>query len=288
MPRFDESDMEIVVTTNRVTADGNAYVLPNGNTMPMLGLGLWQVPNGPECVRAVRWALDLGYRHIDTAQAYGNEESVGKALKESGIDRDDVFITTKFNPGNPDPVQAAEASLRLLGVGSVDLYLVHWPQGGPTWAWPGMERAHELGHARSIGISNFNTDELHAVISTANILPMIDQVHFNPTTYRRGLMDACLKQRVTLEAYSPLGTGRLLTDPTVTAIAARIAKTPSQVLLRWCVQHQVAVVSKSMHRERLEENMKIFDFALSAQDMTSLDELDQTDGTNEALERQWW
>src|SRR4030088_736666 len=137
------------MTTSPVTPDGQARALGDGHQMPMLGLGVGQVPNGPECVRAVRWALELGYRHIDTAQAYGNEESVGQALRQSGVPRDEVYITTKFMPGRQDPAAEAEQSIRRLGVDYVDLYLVHWPRGGSTWAWPGMERALELGHTRS-------------------------------------------------------------------------------------------------------------------------------------------
>src|ERR1700736_6643706 len=147
------------MTVSQTTADGRARVLADGNQMPMLGLGIWQVPNGPASVNAVRWALEVGYRHIDTAQAYGNEESVGKALRDSGVPRPEVFITTKFFPGRKDPVAEAEHSLRRLGVEHVDLYIVHWPQGGPTRAWPGMERARELGYTRSIGVSNFNVAE---------------------------------------------------------------------------------------------------------------------------------
>src|ERR1700722_4018444 len=144
------------MTSGAVTADGRACVLADRSQMPILGLGVCQAPNGAERVNAVRWALDLGYRHIDTAQAYGNEESVGRALRDSGVPRDEVFITTNFYPGSKDPVAEAEHSLKRLGVDQVDLYLVHWPKGGPLWAWPGMQRAHELGYARSIGISNFN------------------------------------------------------------------------------------------------------------------------------------
>src|ERR1700719_5160786 len=152
------------MTTSPVSPDGQVRALADGNRMPMLGLGVWQVPNGPECVNAVRWALELGYRHIDTAQAYGNEESVGRGLRESGVPRDEVFITTKFFPGRRDPAREAERSLERLGVEQVDLYLVHWPQGGPTWAWPGMERAREQGLARSIGVSNFGVAALDAVL----------------------------------------------------------------------------------------------------------------------------
>jgi 2,5-diketo-D-gluconate reductase A len=254
----------------------------------MLGLGVWQVPNGAETVNAVRWALDLGYRHIDTAQAYGNEESVGRSLRDSGVPRDQVFITTKFYPGRKDPVAEARQSLRRLGVDQVDLYLVHWPQGGPVWAWPGMERARELGFARSIGVSNFGARELDEVITAGTIPPAVDQVQFSSLNYRRGLLDACRRQNVALEAYSPLGTGRHLTNATVNRVAQRVGRTPAQVLLRWCLQHDVPVISKSTHRERIRENAQIFDFTLSDQDMAELDALDQTKGTDRALERPWW
>jgi 2,5-diketo-D-gluconate reductase A len=254
----------------------------------MLGLGVWQVPNGAECVNAVRWALDLGYRHIDTAQAYGNEESVGKALRDSRMPRDQVFIATKFYPRRKDPVAEAQQSLRRLGVDQVDLYLVHWPQGGPLWAWPGMERARELGYARSIGISNFSARELEEVIASGTIPPTVNQVQFSSLRYRRALLDACRRRSVALEAYSPLGTGRHLSNETVYRVAQRVGRTPAQVLLRWCLQHDLPVIPKSTHRERIHENAEIFDFALSNEDMAQLDPLDQTNGTDRALERKWW
>jgi 2,5-diketo-D-gluconate reductase A len=239
-------------------------------------------------VNAVRWALELGYRHIDTAQAYGNEESVGKALRESGLPRDAVFITTKFYPGNRDPVTALEHSLRRLRVDHVDLYLIHWPAGGPTWAWPGMERAHQAGAAVSIGVSNFGAGELEQVIAAGTARPAVNQVEFNPVHYRRGLLDASLKHNVAVEAYSPLGTGRHLSHKAVRRVADHAGRTPAQVLLRWCLQHGVPVIPKSTHRERIEENAQIFDFALSDGDMAALDALDTTGGTDRALEHQWW
>ncbi len=271
-----------------VTADGRVRVLADGNQMPMLGLGVWQVPNGPECVKAVRWALEIGYRHIDTAQAYGNEESVGQALRDSGVPREEVFITTKFYPANSDPAREAEQSLRRLGVGQIDLYIVHWPKGGPTWAWPGMERARELGHARSIGVSNFDVGELEQVMQAASVTPAVDQLQFSPFKYRRALLAACRQRGVALEAYSPLGTGRHLANETVNRLALRRGRTPAQVLLRWCVQHELPVIPKSTHRERIEENAQIFDFALTTEEMAELDALDETDGTDRALERKWW
>jgi diketogulonate reductase-like aldo/keto reductase len=276
------------MTVSAVTADGRARVLADGNQMPMLGLGVWQVPNGVACVNAVRWALDLGYRHIDTAQAYGNEESVGKALRDSGVPRDDVFITTKFFPARTDPVAEAGQSLRQLGVDQVDLYLVHWPQGGATWAWPGMERARELGFARSIGVSNFSASELAEVTAAGSIPPAVNQVQFSSLQYRRALLNACQQRNVALEAYSPLGTGRNLSNETVNRVAQRAGRTPAQVLLRWCLQHDIPVISKSTHRERIHQNAQIFDFALPDEDMAELDALDQTNGTDRALEHKWW
>jgi 2,5-diketo-D-gluconate reductase A len=264
--------------------------LADGTEIPLLGLGVWQVPNGPECVNAVRWALELGYRHIDTAQAYGNEESVGQALRESGLSRDEVFITTKFYPGHDDPVAEAENSLRRLGVDQVDLYIIHWPAGGPTWAWPGMERTRERGYARSIGVSNFANDELEQVIAAGDVVPDVNQVQFSPFEFRRGLLEACEERGIALEAYSTLGTGRHLSDSTVERIAESAGRTPAQVLLRWCVEREIPVIPKSTHRERIEENGRIFDFTLSAEDMAALDGLDETGGTAEAREPdgKWW
>src|SRR5947209_3037499 len=193
------------MSTDRTNGGQPVRELADGNRIPLLGFGVWQVPNGPECVKAVRWALELGYRHIDTAQAYGNEESVGQGLRESGVPREEVFITTKFYPRGSDPAAEAEASLRRLGLDQVDLYIIHWPQGGPTWAWPGMERARELGYTRSIGISNFDTQELEEVISSAEVRPVVNQVQFGPFAYRRALLEECERRDIALEAYSTLG-----------------------------------------------------------------------------------
>lgn len=271
-----------------VTADGRARVLADGNEIPLLGLGVWQVPNGPECENAVRSALELGYRHIDTAQAYGNEESVGRGLVASGVPRDEVFITTKFFPALEDPEAEAQRSLERLGVDQVNLYIIHWPQGGPTWAWPGMERAQQAGYARSIGVSNFSAGELDGLLPIAQARPVVNQIQFSPFKYRRKLLDACTDHDITLEAYSPLGTGRHLSDERVRQLADRVGKTPAQVLLRWCVQRDLIVIPKSTHRERIEENSQIFDFTLSQEEMAELDALDETGGTERALEGTWW
>jgi diketogulonate reductase-like aldo/keto reductase len=262
--------------------------LADGAEIPVLGLGVWQVPDGPECENAVRWALELGYRHIDTAQAYGNERSVGRALRDSGVPREDVFITTKFFPGASDPAAAAEESLRRLELDTVDLYIIHWPQGGPTWAWPGMEQARERGLARSIGVSNFSASELDQLAEVANVPPVVDQVQFSPFEYRRRLLERCERDGIALEAYSPLGTGRHLGAGAVAEIADQTGHTPAQVLIRWCVQRDTIVIPKSTHRERIEENAQVFDFALSDEQMARLDALDRTGETEQAREQQWW
>lgn len=274
------------MTTN--VSQARSRALSDGNQIPLLGLGVWHVPNGAATVNAVRWALELGYRHIDTAQIYGNEASVGRGLAESGVPRDQVFITTKFDPGRRDPAAELERSLQRLGLDFVDLYLVHWPEGGPVRAWPGMQRARELGYARSIGVSNYGVPELDQLLAAANVRPVVNQVRFSAIEYRRALLEWCLERGIVVEAYSPLGTGRYVSNATVKRIAARVGRTPAQVLLRWCLQRGLVVLTKSTHRERIEENGEIFDFTLSDQDMAELDALDRTRGADRALERTWW
>lgn len=271
-----------------VTADRRARTLVDGNEIPLLGFGVWQVRPGRECEEAVRWALEAGYRHVDTAQAYGNEESVGRALRDSGLSRDDVFVTTKFYPGHENPEEEAQRSLERLGVDFVDLYIIHWPQGGPAWAWEGMQGAHDRGYARSIGVSNFSVAELDELLGVADTPPAVNQVQFSPFEYRRRLLDVCEERKVVIEAYSPLGTGRHLEDRGVAEIADRHGRTPAQVLVRWCLQRDLVVLPKSTHRERIEENAQVFDFTLCDEDMAALDTLDRTGGTDRARESKWW
>jgi diketogulonate reductase-like aldo/keto reductase len=272
----------------KVTADGRSRVLADGNEIPLLGLGVWQVDNGRECEDAVRAALELGYRHIDTAQAYGNERSVGNALRDSGVPREEVYITTKFYPAKDDPEAEAQRSLERLGVDYVDLYIIHWPQGGPTWAWDGMQRAQAAGYARSIGVSNFSVRELDELLGISDVDPVVNQVQFSPFEFRRGLWEAAEERQIALEAYSPLGTGRHLGDPSVGEIAERVGRTPAQVLIRWALERDLIVLPKSTHRERIEANAQVFDFTLSEEDVTALDALDHTGGTAAARESVWW
>jgi len=271
-----------------VAGSRSARVLSDGSEIPFLGLGVWQVGKGQECEQAVRWALELGYRHIDTAQAYGNEESVGKAIRESGVPRDEVFITTKFQPSRRDPSAELEKSLKRLATDYVDLYLVHWPEGGPLSAWSGMERASEAGHARSVGVSNFSVEELQRLLPTTSTPPVVNQVQFSPYEYRKGLLAWCDGNGIALEAYSTLGTGRHLKGDTVVRIAHRHERTPAQILLRWCIERNIPIIPKSTHRDRIAENGQVFDFSLSEDDMAQLDALDRTGGTDDARESKWW
>jgi diketogulonate reductase-like aldo/keto reductase len=271
-----------------MTADGRARVLRDGNEIPLLGLGVWQIPEGRECEDAVRWALEAGYRHVDTAQAYGNERSVGRALRDSGVPREEVFITTKFYPARDDAEVEAQGSLERLGIEQVDLYIIHWPQGGPTWAWDGMQRARERGYARSIGVSNFSIAQLDELLAVADRPPVVNQVQFSPFEHRRALLEGCDERGVAIEAYSPLGTGEHLGDDRVREIADRVGRTPAQVLIRWSIQRDLVVLPKSTHRDRIEQNAQVFDFTLSDDDMAALDALDTTGGTDRALESTWW
>jgi diketogulonate reductase-like aldo/keto reductase len=264
--------------------------LSNGAEIPMMGLGVWQVDDGPECERAVAWALEEGYRLIDTAQAYGNESSVGRAIRSSGIPREEIFLTTKFYPGSRDPRVEAEKSLGRLGADYLDLYLIHWPQGGPTWAWPGMEAASEAGLTKGIGISNFGASEIQDLLKVSQIRPAVNQIQFSPFEYRRSLVEACEDAGVVAQAYSPLGTGRHLGDPVVERIASATGRTPAQVLIRWAIQKGLSVIPKSTHRERIEENFAVFDFDLDEESVSALDALDTTSQTPDALAQsgKWW
>jgi len=256
----------------------------------VVGLGVWQVDDGPQAEQAVAWALEEGYRLIDTAQAYGNEASVGRAIRSSGIPREDIYLTTKFYPGSKDARVEAEKSLERLGTDYLDLYLIHWPQGGPTWAWPGMEAASEAGLTKGIGISNFGASEIQELLKVSQIHPAVNQIQFSPFEYRRGLVEACEDAGVVAQAYSPLGTGRHLGDPVVARIASATGRTPAQVLIRWAIQKGLSVIPKSTHRERIDENFAVFDFELDEESISALDALDTTTQTPDALSDsgKWW
>ena len=250
--------------------------LGDGVSMPMLGLGVWQVKDGAETEQAVEWALEAGYRHIDTAQYYRNERSVGAALARSGLPREEVFVTTKWLPVLRGPAQELERSLERLGLAYVDLYLIHWPLPGRTGrAWPEFEQLRERGLARAIGVSNYSVSRLGRLLARATCPPAVNQVLFNPLHYRRGLLELCKERGVVLEAYSPLARGRALDNRAVVEIARRAERSPAQVLLRWGIQRDAVVIPKSIHRDRIRENAAIFDFSLSDEELGALDALDR-------------
>jgi diketogulonate reductase-like aldo/keto reductase len=244
--------------------------------MPVLGLGVWQMAAGSETEQAVEYALEVGYRHIDTASLYRNEQSVGAALKHSGLPRDEVFITTKL-ASHPSAARALAKSLRRLNLDYVDLYLIHWPiplLSGRHWRQ--FESLQERGLTREIGVSNFGIRQLKTLRKHASVPPAVNQVQFSPYHYRRRLLDYCQEHGIVLEAYSPLARGQGLHDPTINGLAERLGRTPAQVMLRWAIQHRAIVIPKSTHKERIRANGQVFDFALSDEDMQTLDELDRT------------
>jgi diketogulonate reductase-like aldo/keto reductase len=251
--------------------------------MPVLGLGVWQMAAGAETEQAVDWALEAGYRHIDTASSYRNEQSVGAALRRSGLTREQVFVTTKLMPAHTSALRELDKSLGRLRLDYVDLYLIHWPL--PLWSrrlWRQLESLQERGLAREIGVSNFGRDSLGRLIRGASRIPAVDQVQFSPFRYRRRLLDYCLERGIVFEAYSPLERGQGLQDPTIAAVAERLGRTPAQIMLRWAIQHQAVVIPKSSHKERIFSNGELFDFELAESDVRILDALDRTDGSARA------
>ncbi|HEX4519240.1 MAG TPA: aldo/keto reductase [Gaiellaceae bacterium] len=248
--------------------------LGDGITMPVLGLGVWQIPHGRECEQAVEWALEAGYRHIDTAAYYRNERSVGAALRTSGLPRADVFVTTKWVPLARGAAGEIARSLERLGLEFVDLYLIHWPVPFRSGrGWRELEEIRERGLARAIGVSNYGVERLETTIKGSTTPPAVNQVHFSPFNWDRELLAACDRLGVVLEAYSPLERGRGLDDPAIAGIATRLERTPAQVMLRWAVQHGTVVIPKSSRRDRIVSNAQIFDFELEADDMRTLDAL---------------
>ncbi|BDR53182.1 glyoxal reductase [Bombiscardovia nodaiensis] len=250
--------------------------LNNGVSIPQLGLGVFQTQDGEETVNAVRWALQAGYRHIDTAMAYHNEASVGQGVRESGLKRREVFITTKL--WNDDvrqgrTKQAFEESLDRLGTDYIDLYLIHWPVDGWQKAWEDMEELYSQRRVRAIGVCNFEQHHMEELHSISSLKPAVDQVESSPIFSNQELIDYCHRDlRVDVEAWSPLGgTGtHLLSNPQLEAIGSKYGKSPAQVVIRWHLQRGVIVIPKSTHQERIEQNFDVFDFELSPEDMQAI------------------
>ena len=262
--------------------------LANGVKIPCIGYGTWQTPGGDVARYSVKKALELGYRHVDTATVYGNEASVGEGIRLSGVKREDVFLTTKQwtnERGFENTVAAAERALKTLGVDYLDLYLVHWPaveKLSPDWAainaetWRGFEKLYKDGKVRAIGVSNFMPAQLAALKARAEVQPMVDQVEFHPGYIQRNVLDYCRENGIVVEAWSPLGSGRLLADPLVNEIGAAHGKSAAQTCVRYALQHGIVPLPKSVTPERIAANADVFDFALTDAEMAALDAMPET------------
>jgi len=275
--------------------------LNDGHLIPQLGLGVWQSRAGATCEAAVLAALEAGYRHVDTAAMYGNEESVGVAIRSSGIPRENIFVTTKlWNSDHGNPERALDTSLRKLKMDYVDLYLIHYPVRERRQSWRALEMLEAQGKARSIGVSNFTIRHLTELLAETKTVPAVNQVEFHPYLYQRDLLDFCAGKGIVVEAYSPLTKGAKLNDPKLVAIAKKYSQTGSQpaasrsplpfvnklsrrsetkstaqILIRWALQRGLAVIPKSANRRRIFENADVFDFEITAADMQLLDRFNE-------------
>ncbi|MBX2820497.1 MAG: aldo/keto reductase [Rhodothermaceae bacterium] len=252
--------------------------LSNGVNIPLVGLGVFKLEEGEEVSNSVLWALEAGYRSIDTAKVYGNERGVGKAIKQSGIPRDQLFLTTKVwnsDQGYDETLRAFDKSLELLGEEYVDLYLVHWPvKGKYVETWKALESLYKEGRVRSVGVSNFLQHHLEDVLESSSLVPMVNQIEFHPRLQQPSLQEFCIKHNIQLEAWSPIMKGRVVDIPELYEIGARYNKNAVQVTLRWLLQKGIVSIPKSARKERIESNIDIFDFALNDAEMDRIEGLD--------------
>lgn len=259
--------------------------LANGVAMPRLGLGVYQIGRGDPTRRAVRWALQAGYRLIDTAALYGNEREVGEAIGESGLSRSDVFVTTKLwnsDHGYRATLRAFQQSLARLGLEYVDLYLIHWPVPElRAESWRAMEELYDSGLCRAIGVSNYTIAHLQQVLDSARHRPVVNQVELSPFLTQPDLRSFCQAHHIHVQAYSPLAKGRRMDHRLLRRLAATYNRAPAQLMLRWALQHGLSVIPKSSRYERIEQNAQVFDFELAEKDMALLDDL------NEELRLAW-
>lgn len=253
--------------------------LNNGVEIPQLGLGVFQVPDGDSTANSVRWALECGYRHIDTAAVYGNEAGVGRGIRESGIDRSEIFLTTKVwnDDMRANNVRGAfEKSLSLLKTDYVDLYLIHWPVAGKfIHSYKVLEELYAEGRVKAIGVSNFQKHHLDDLLSATKIIPAVNQIERHPWLTQEPLISYCRNLGIEIEAWSPLGGtgGTLLQEETLKEIAAKYGKTPAQIIIHWDLQEKVIVMPKSTHKDRIRQNSDVYDFELSAEDISRLDNM---------------
>jgi 2,5-diketo-D-gluconate reductase A len=256
--------------------------LNDGRAIPQLGFGVFQI-DPDETATAVTQALEIGYRHIDTAEMYKNEAGVGEGIRASGIPRDEIWITSKLNNGfhAPDDARAAmDGTLKALGFDHVDLFLIHWPlpslyDGDFVSTWKALEEFKADGRAKSIGVSNFQVTHLEKLTAESDTVPAVNQIELHPYLTNTEVAGYCADHGIHVESWSPIAQGGVLEDPTITEIAQRVGRTPAQVTLRWHIQHGYIVFPKSTTPSRIEENFALFDFELTGEDMTALDDLDK-------------
>ncbi len=254
--------------------------LNDGNQMPQIGLGVWQSKGGDE-VKAVEWALKEGYRHIDTAAIYKNEEGVGQGLKNAGLSRDEVFVTTKLwnddiRGGNAR--KALETSLEKLKLDHADLYLLHWHVDGGLKAWKELEQFQKEGLVKSIGVSNYMPEHLEELIANSNVVPAVNQIEFHPYNQQRDVIDFCAKHDIKITAWSPLMQGHFKEEPVFAMLAEKYKKTAAQILLRWDLQCGVITIPKSVNQGRIQQNFDVLDFELTSADMQLIDGLNREEG----------
>lgn len=253
--------------------------LNDGARIPQVGLGVWQTPND-EAAPAVKAALDAGYRHVDTAAVYENEEGVGEGIRQSGLSRSDIFLTTKLwnnDQGYEQTLKAFEASLKRLGTDYVDLYLIHWPsahRGLFVDTWKALVKLKEEGRAKSIGVSNFYPEHIEKIVAETSVTPVINQIELHPDFQQRETRAFHEKHKIATQSWSPLGQGKLLGHPVIAEIAQKLGRTPAQVIIRWHIDNGLVVIPKSVTPSRIVENFKVFDFQLSSEDLQKLNGLD--------------
>ena len=254
-------------------------ILNNGVEMPRVGLGVWKVPDGDTVIRAVKHAIDVGYRSIDTAKVYENEIGVGKAIEQCGVSRKELFITTKLwnsDQGYDNTLRALDASLDRLGIEYLDLYLIHWPVPGKfKQSWKAIEQAYKDGRIRAIGVSNFLQRNLDDLLEDASVTPAVNQFELHPLLNQTELRDYCKNLGIVVEAWSPLAQGTLFEHPVLKKIAETYGKSVAQIILRWHLQHDVIVIPKSTTSHRIEENISVFDFELSTEHMEEINALNE-------------
>ena len=268
-----------------MTGITDTFVLANGVKIPCLGFGTWQTPDGEVAAESVRTALEAGYRHIDTAAVYRNEKGVGEGIRMSGIGRGEIFVTSKLwnaDRGYEPALAAFEATLARLGLDYLDLYLIHWPaaKGAPEqWqktnaeTWRAFEHIYQSGRVRAIGVSNFLTHHLEPLLPAAEVRPMVDQIEYHPGYRQEETQAYCGKYGILVEAWSPLGTGKMLSNETLITIAAKYGKSAAQLCIRWCLQNNTLPLVKSVTPSRIFENAQVFDFVIDEGDMRTINAL---------------